>query len=269
MKNFKQFTRDNEPLILEGPMWDAIKAGASSALANARARTSSALTSAKAGIKSAGIQVKNYATSGTAWNHAKAVGRGIGDATTGTANVAGNVLNKTTQVAGNAIHNIGSGVIRGVIGGVKGGISSHGGGGGYHDGKDYDKGKRSGTEQGESAGLEKGRREAKEAGEAASAANRGHKDTIRKFALSKGFDYDKEGGAHRFGVYTNTLRTRPDKVGHDSNGRPYNKKADGSKGGWFSGSTGNTSVHTDADWSEHEKARDALDAAGRAAGLKK
>jgi len=111
MKNFKQFTRDNEPLILEGPMWDSIKAGASSALASAKAGTSSALTSAKAGIKSAGTAVKNYATSGTAWNHAKAVGRGIGDATTGTANVAGNVLNKTTQVAGKAIQNIGGGVM--------------------------------------------------------------------------------------------------------------------------------------------------------------
>ena len=94
-----------------------------------------------------------------------------------------------------------------------------------------------------------------------------HNDTIRKFALSKGFDYDKEGGAHRFGVYTNTLRTRPDKVGHDSAGRPYNKKADGSQGGWFSGSTGNTTAHTDADWAEHEKARDALNAAGTASGM--
>jgi len=117
MKNFKQFTRDNEPLILEGPMWDDIKAKASSALA-----------SAKAGIKSAATGIKNYATSGTAWNHAKAVGRGIGDATTGTANVAGNVLNKTTQVAGKAIQNIGSGVIGGVMGGLR--TSGNGGSGG-------------------------------------------------------------------------------------------------------------------------------------------
>lgn len=117
MKNFKQFTRDNEPLILEGPMWDEIKA-----------RASSALASAKSGIKSAATGIKNYATSGTAWNHAKAVGRGIGDATTGTANVAGNVLNKTTQVAGKAIQNIGSGVIGGVMGGLR--TSGNGGGGG-------------------------------------------------------------------------------------------------------------------------------------------
>ena len=168
----------------------------------------------------------------------------------------------------------GAGAIGGALaGGAKAGFRVIGGGGGgesgYNDGRGYDKGKKSGEKEGESAGLEKGRREAKEAGESASAANRGHNDTIRKFALSKGFDYDKEGGEHRFGVYTNTLRTRPDKVGHDSAGRPYNKKADGSQGGWFSGSTGNTSPHTDADWAEHEKSRDALKAAGTASGILK
>ena len=233
MKNFKQFARDNEPLILEGPMWDAIKAKASSA------------------IRSAATGVKNYVSSGTAWDHTKAVGRGIGDAAVG-----------ATKYAAKGI----GGAVGGVVGGAIGGASGHGGGG-YNDGRSYDKGKKSGEKEGESAGLEKGRREAKDAGEAATAANRGHNDTIRKFALSKGFDYDKEGGAHRFGVYTNTLRTRPDKVGHDSAGRPYNKKADGSQGGWFSGSTGNTTAHTDADWAEHEKARDALNAAGTASGM--
>ena len=237
MKNFKQFTRDNEPLILEGPMWDDIKAKASSALA-----------SAKSGVK-------NYFSSGTAWDHTKAIGRGIGDTAVGAI--------KYTAKAGGA-------AIGGVIGGVKNGTSgSHGGNNNDYNGKNYDKGKKSGEKEGRETGLEQGRREAKEAGDAASAANRGHNDTVRKFALSKGFDYDKEGGAHRFGVYANALRTNPDKVGHDSAGRPYNKKADGSQGGWFGGTTGNTAPHTDADWSEHEKARDALIAAGRASGIKR
>jgi len=169
----------------------------------------------------------------------------------------------------------GAGMLGGALaGGAKAGFRAVGGGsggdgGGYNDGRSYDKGKEKGDKEGRETGLEQGRREAREAGEAASAANRAHNDTVRKFALSKGFDYDKEGGAHRFGVYTNTLRTNPDKVGHDSTGRPYNKKADGSQGGWFSGSTGNTAPHTDADWAEHEKARDALIAAGRASGIKR
>ena len=133
MKNFKQFTRDNEPLILEGPMWDSIKAGASSALASAKAGTSSLLAGAKNKLSTAGTAVKNYATSGTAFNHAKAVGRGIGDVTTGTANVVGNVLNKTTQVAGKAIQNVGSGVIGGVMGGLRTGGNNGGGSGSEKD----------------------------------------------------------------------------------------------------------------------------------------
>ena len=234
MKNFKQFTRDNEPLILEGPKWDAI------------------LASAKAGTSSLLAGVKNYVSSGTAWDHTKAVGRGIGDTTVG-------AIKYTAKGIG--------GAVGGVVGGAIGGASGHGGGG-YNDGRGYDKGKRSGEKEGESAGLEKGRREAKEAGEAASAANRGHNETVTKFALSKGFDISKPGRSlNDFQRYTYNLRTRPDRVGHDSNGRPFNIKADGSQGKPFTGSTGSTKPHTDADWAEHEKSNDALNAAGRASGI--